>query len=181
MVGAYSAATSHGIEDLGNHVCKCGAGVAMSPLIMVNSRLLNQRMKGDLRCKINLRNGGIRRAMTETTYMRVLKLIRWANLDAFWAHEPSTVRGNLAACRQGADIAALLGLKAKLFRPLGPFPLNDTFGMAAAIVMLQASLCPGKYDKCIQFGTVQKLRSGFSNAYHVTAEGQEAVVMAKDT
>jgi hypothetical protein len=72
-------------------------------------------------------------------------------------------------------------LKAKLFRPLGPFPLNNTFGMAAAIVMLQASLRPRKYDKCIQFGMVWKLRSGFSNAYHVTAEGQEAVVMAKDT
>jgi hypothetical protein len=113
--------------------------------------------------------------------LQVLKLIRRANLDAFWAREPSTVRGNLAACRQGADIAASLGLKAKLFRPLGPFPLNDTFGMAAAIVMLQASLRLGKYDKCIQFGTVRKLRSGFSNAYHVTAEGQEAVVMAKDT
>jgi len=67
MVGAYSAATSHGIKDLGNHVCKCGAGVAMSPWIMVNFPLLNQRMKGDLRCKINLRNGGIRRAVMETT------------------------------------------------------------------------------------------------------------------
>jgi hypothetical protein len=52
--------------------------------------------------------------------------------------------------------------------------------MGAAIVMLKASLRPGKYDKFIQFGTVRKLRSGFSNAYHVTAEGQEAVVMAKD-
>jgi hypothetical protein len=101
-------------------------------------------------------------------------------LDAFWARVPSTVRGNLAACRQGTDIAAALGLKAKLFWPLGPFPLNDTFGMGVAIVMLKASLRPGKYDKFIQFGTVRKLRSGFSNAYHVTAEGQEAVVMAKD-
>ena len=68
MVGAYSAATSHGIEDLGNHVCKCGAGVAMSPLITVNFPLLNQRMEGDLKCKMHLRNGGIRRAMKETTY-----------------------------------------------------------------------------------------------------------------
>ncbi len=61
--------------------------------------------------------------------LRVLKLIRRANLDAFWAREPNTVRGNLATCRQGADIAASFGLKAKLFRPLGPFPLNNTFGM----------------------------------------------------
>jgi hypothetical protein len=54
-------------------------------------------------------------------------------------------------------------------------------GMGAALVMLRASLRPGNYDKFVQFGTVQKFRSGFSDAYHASAEGQEAVVMAKDT
>lgn len=47
--------------------------------------------------------------------VRVLKLIRRANLDALWSREPSTVRGNLTSCRQGADIAASLGFKDKLF------------------------------------------------------------------
>jgi hypothetical protein len=91
--------------------------------------------------------------------VRVLKLIRRANLDALWSREPSTVRGNLTSCRQGADIAASLGFKDKLFRPMGPFPLEDTFGMAAALVMLQSSLKPGKNDKFVQFGTVRKFRS----------------------
>ncbi len=63
---------------------------------------------------------------------------------------------------------------------MGPFPLEDTFGMAAAIVILQVSLNPGKYDKHVQFGTIRKFRSAFSNAYHASAEGQDAMVMAKD-
>jgi hypothetical protein len=113
--------------------------------------------------------------------VRILKLIRRANLDALWSREPNTVRGTLMTCRQGADIAASLGFKDKLFRPMGPFPLEDTFGMAAAMVMLQASLRPGKYDKFVQFSTVRKFRSSFSNAYHASVEGQQAVVMAKDT
>ncbi len=64
---------------------------------------------------------------------------------------------------------------------MGPFPLDDTFGMGAAIVMLQTSLRPGKNDKFVQFGTVRKFRSSFSNIYHASAEGKQAVVMAKDT
>jgi len=52
--------------------------------------------------------------------------------------------------------------------------------MGAAVIMLQQSLAPGKYDKCMQFASVRKFRSAFSNVYHVTAEGQEAMVLAKD-
>jgi hypothetical protein len=36
---------------------------------------------------------------------------------------------------------------------MGPFPLEDTFVMGAAIVMLQISLQLGQYDKTVQFGT----------------------------
>jgi hypothetical protein len=64
---------------------------------------------------------------------------------------------------------------------MGPFPLKDSFGMGAAIVILQVSLNPGKHDTTVQFGTIRKFRSAFSNAYHASVEGQEAVVMAKDT
>ncbi len=81
------------------------------------------------------------------------------------------MRGTFFSCRQGADIAASLGFKNKLLRPMGSFPLEHLFGMGAAIVMLQASLRPGKYDKLVQFGTVHKMRSGISNAYHASAEG----------
>jgi hypothetical protein len=88
--------------------------------------------------------------------IRVLKLIRRANLDALWSREPSTVSGTLLACRQGVRVAASLGFRSNLFRPMGPFPLEDSFGMGAALVMLQQSLQPGRNDKTVQFGTIQK-------------------------
>jgi hypothetical protein len=113
--------------------------------------------------------------------IRIQKLIRRANLDALWAREPITVKTTLAVGRQGASIAASLGFKDKLFQPMGPFPLDDSFGMAAAIVMLQSSLRPGQNDKFVQFGTVQKFRSSFSNIYHASVQGLQATVMAKDT
>lgn len=53
--------------------------------------------------------------------------------------------------------------------------------MGAAIVTLQLSLNPGKNDKTVQFGTIRKFRSAHSNAYHASVEGQDAMVMAKDT
>jgi len=112
---------------------------------------------------------------------RLLKLIRRANLDALWSREPGTVSSTLLLCRQGSRIAKSLGIRNKIFRPMGPHPLDDTFGMGAAVVMLQQSLNPGKHDKTIQFATVRKMRAAFSNAYHATAEGQQAMVMAKDT
>ena len=111
---------------------------------------------------------------------RLLKMIRRANLDALWSREPSTVRGTLNMCRQGGRIAGGLGFRDQLFRPMGPHPLEDTFGMGAAVVMLQQSLSPGKYDSCMQFASVRKFRSAFSNVYHATAEGQTAMVLAKD-
>jgi hypothetical protein len=113
--------------------------------------------------------------------LRILKCICCTNLDALWALEPRTVQRNLMECRRGLNVAASLGFKSKLYRPLGPFPLEDSFGMCAAIVILQVSLNPGKYNRHVQFGTVREFRSAFSNVYHASKEGLDAMVMAKDT
>jgi hypothetical protein len=113
--------------------------------------------------------------------LRILKCICHANLDALWALEPRTVQRNLMECRRGLNVAASLGFKSKLYRPLGPFPLEDSFGMCAAIVILQVSLNPGKYDHHVQFGAVRKFCSAFSNVYHSSKEGLDAIIMAKDT
>ena len=113
--------------------------------------------------------------------IRLEKLIRRANLDALWSREPSTVSSVLLLSRQGIATAKALGIQKALYRPMGPFPLEDTFGMAAAVVMLHQSLKPGKYDRNVQFGTVCKFRSSFSNVYQASAEGHQAMVMAKDT
>jgi hypothetical protein len=113
--------------------------------------------------------------------LRILKCIRRANLDSLWSSEPRTVSRTLSECRRGLGIASSLGFGNKLFRPMGPFPLEDSFGMGAAILILQVSLNPGKYDKTVQFGTIHKFRSAFSNVYHASVQGLDAMVMAKDT
>jgi hypothetical protein len=115
------------------------------------------------------------------TDLRMLKCIRHANLDALWSLEPRTVNRTLVECKRGLDIAVTLGFKNKLFAPTGPYPVEDSFGVGAAIVILQVSLNPGKYDKNVQFGTIRKFRSAFSNVYHASVQGQAAMVMAKDT
>lgn len=111
-----------------------------------------------------------------------LKCIRRANLDALWATEPPTVARNASELRRGANIALSLGIKShKLFKPMGPFPLEDSFGMAAAIVMLELSRNKGKNAEKVQFNTIRKFRAAFSNAYQASASaGTEGMVMAKE-
>jgi len=57
----------------------------------------------------------------------LLKSIRRAQLDAFWATEPTTVAKNLSELKRGWTIAAALGCKHGMFRPMGPYPVEDTF------------------------------------------------------
>jgi hypothetical protein len=112
--------------------------------------------------------------------IRLLKCIQMANLDALWSREPTTISNNLSVCCQGLSIAASLGFKQNLFRPLGLFPLEDTFSMGVAILMLQVPLQPERNDKYMQFSSVRKFRSAFSNAYLASAEGQQVTVLARD-
>jgi hypothetical protein len=59
-----------------------------------------------------------------------------------------------------------------LFPPLGPYPVEDSFGMRVAVAMLLKSLEPGKYTAMHQqFETVRKLRAGYSNVYMASYEG----------
>jgi hypothetical protein len=135
--------------------------------------------QGDLCHFRNLMNQNPNKNLAQD--LHIMKCIRRANLDSLWSAEPRTVSQTLTECHRGSNITASLGFKNKLFRPMGPFPLEDSFRMGAAIVTLQISLNTGKYDTTVQFGTVCKFWSAFSNAYHALFEGQHAVVMAKDT
>lgn len=63
---------------------------------------------------------------------RCLVCVRGANLDAFWVREPSTVASNLSCVqRDYAEAREALGLT-ELYPLIGPFPLQDEVGMAAA-------------------------------------------------
>lgn len=120
-------------------------------------------------------------SLASSSDLRLLKCIRRSNLDAFWALEPLTVRRNLDEIKRGLTLASSFGFAHQLFRPLGPFPLDDSFGMGAAVIMQLRSLDQGKYSSFLQFETVRKFRSAVSNVYHASLEGQGAMVMAKDT
>lgn len=109
---------------------------------------------------------------------RLLKYIRRAQLDAFWVSEPDTVQRNAAELRRGANIARSLGFGHRMFRPMGPFPLEDTLGMGAAIVMLELSLNAGKNAKHVQFDTIRKFRSAYSNVYHASVGGLEGSTLS---
>lgn len=113
--------------------------------------------------------------------LRLLKCIRRSNLDAFWALEPLTVTRNLEEMKRGLSMATSFGFAHQLFRPLGPFPTEDSVGMGACVIMQLRSLDQGKYAPTLQFETVRKFRSAVSNVYHASVTGQGAMVMAKDT
>jgi hypothetical protein len=113
--------------------------------------------------------------------VRVLKCIRRANLDTFWSCEPATIKRVLSEAKHGLAIASSLGFAHSLFRPMGPFPMQDNMGMGIAIVLLQRSLDKGKHNKTIQLETLRKFRAAASNIFHASVEGQGAMTMAKDT
>ena len=67
--------------------------------------------------------------------------------------------------KEGDKIGKLgdsMGL-ANLLPATGPFPLEDMMGMGIAVCMLQRSLDKGRYREILQFKTVRKLRSTYSN------------------
>lgn len=110
----------------------------------------------------------------------LLQEIRVANLDSLWSREPSTVAANLSQARKMEAIGDEVGFDS-VSPALGPFPLEDTFGMKVAVVLLRRSLDPGKHERHIQFSTARKIRSAFSNVYHASRELTQVAAMAYET
>ena len=80
---------------------------------------------------------------------------RRASLDAFWSRESSTVLGNLREAQRDESFAREFGI-ASFTPPMGPFPLEDSFGMRAAIAVLRRSLDKGRYEEHVQPRTFRK-------------------------
>jgi hypothetical protein len=91
------------------------------------------------------------------------------------------MNGVLTEAVRGLRIASELGFAHALFQPRGPFPVEDSMGMAAAIVIVQRSLARGRYGPTVQYKTIRKFRAAASNIYHSSVIGQDSVVMAQDT
>ncbi|KAL7574352.1 hypothetical protein ACA910_008456 [Epithemia clementina (nom. ined.)] len=99
--------------------------------------------------------------------------IRWANLDAFWARERSTVARNRTEMMGLLKSAEELGIHDPL-PGRGPLPTEDTFGMGTVCAMLLKTRWVGRNTAQIQFETARKLQATISNFVHTTPGGTGA-------
>jgi hypothetical protein len=106
-----------------------------------------------------------------------IDLIRRANLDAFWSKEPTTIGHNLCKVNRVLQISHELGLDKPPVPRLGPWPVEDKFGMGAAIVLLKHSLDPGVTETTVQYNTLRKMKSAFVNLYHASVEDQGSAIV----
>jgi hypothetical protein len=112
----------------------------------------------------------------------LLTAIRRANLDACWARAAKTVKDNLSRhVRDYNDAVNVFGFRGENFLPRMGWPvLEDRVGMALAVQALHVSRRPGKYDTTIQYATVRKTHSWFTNAYMAGREYTAAALFARD-
>jgi hypothetical protein len=106
----------------------------------------------------------------------MLRCIRRANLDAFWARESSTVLANGREMRQMAKKAALV-LMSPPTPNLGPYPVEDVQGMGIAVCVLLRSI----NEQFVQYNTARKMRAAFSNFWQASIEGQRAAIVQRNT
>jgi hypothetical protein len=99
-----------------------------------------------------------------------LMCIRRANLDALWARESATVKGNRGRFAKVIEVSSALGLE-EPYPARGPYPEADSFGMANACMLLMRSLDKGKNAPTIQYETMRGLRSHFANFFHTVPGG----------
>ena len=100
----------------------------------------------------------------------LFRFARRANLDAFWSREPSTVGKNLSELKRMRKTEERFGF-ASSTPPLGPFPVEDTLGMKAALMVLDRSLDPGLYSQHVQWATFRKSMSALTNISQAGVSG----------
>jgi hypothetical protein len=71
--------------------------------------------------------------------------IQRSNFDALWARRPGTVKSNLTLMLRTVKVQEEdHGIpRGHMFRPQGPHPVEDTFGMMTSVVLLDHSLNAG--------------------------------------
>ena len=108
----------------------------------------------------------------------LMMCIRRANLDAFWSRETATVLANRREGARVLSVSARLGID-QPYPKREPFGVCDSFGMMIACQSLLRSLDPGKNTDTVQFETMRKLRSHYSNFHH-TLPGGTGWMMVSD-
>jgi hypothetical protein len=90
------------------------------------------------------------------------------------------VARNLGQARKMENIGEEIGFESAS-PEMGPFLVEDLFGMKIACTILHRTLDPRKHEKHIQFVTACKIRSTYSNMYHASRLMKEVTVMAFET
>ena len=107
----------------------------------------------------------------------MLEYIRRANLDAFWAREGSTAGTKLVG--NARTERTMDRLKLPDAKPaIGPFPLEESFGIQAAISVLDRSSDPGEYKEMVQWDTFRHFRAAIANTTQAGVHGLYDVIGA---
>lgn len=107
---------------------------------------------------------------------KLLALMRRVNLDVFWSRESGTVSANLSQAREMLVFAEEFRIQS-FTSEMGPFPLEDTLGMLAAVAVMRKSLKKGRYEDFVQPATFRKMQTVISNISRAGPKcAQEAVV-----
>jgi hypothetical protein len=75
--------------------------------------------------------------------------------------------------------ASLMGI-VKPYPPRGPFPVEDEWRMGPAAVLLMRLLDKGKNSEFVQYETIRKVRSHFSNFIHTILGGISDMFISSD-
>lgn len=113
--------------------------------------------------------------------MMCLVAIRRATLDAFWARAATTVNGTRLYVKKLFSTGKQVYGLGDILPEMGPFNLQDDFGMRVAIITLHQSLSGGRYRPTLQYGTARKYRSAFSDVWGASTHTFTESVMARDT
>ncbi|KAL7579542.1 hypothetical protein ACA910_007917 [Epithemia clementina (nom. ined.)] len=109
----------------------------------------------------------------------VIACIVRANLDAFWARQPSTVYGNLQEISRLMQQSVEMQIDYPMRNfPRGPYPVLDMFGVVPAVMSLQQLLSKGRNSGTIQWDTMRGMRLAYSNFVHTTPGGLEGAVLS---
>jgi hypothetical protein len=101
-------------------------------------------------------------------------------LDAFWARRPGTVKRNLTLMLRIVKVQEEdHGIpRGHMFQQQGHHPVEDTFGMTTAVVLLNHSLNAGINAATVHFNTVRKTRSAMSNYERSASPEMRRVALA---
>ena len=101
-------------------------------------------------------------------------------LDSFLSWERSTVNSNRLEGIGFVKSQELLGLGRKALPCLGPYLLEDTWGINVVCGLVMRSLDKGNYTNNIQFETVRKMRTFVLNYTHASRRGTGVSFLQSD-